>query len=176
MGAEALSAIQRDYKLCKKNQIFLQTNHKACSSAYVNQAYVYNFQTILWNMSKVVCTNINAFMNLVYQQYLWCPVSYHQLLLAALVVPQHRDPVAEAALLAEVLQRRRKQCCQGSLSAPLWQQQGEQLNGCNLWRKMNALQENIPPIKGWVESNTWGLVLAQAKSRNDILVDLVLVF
>lgn len=51
----------------------------------------------------------------------------HQLQRGVPVVPQHKGAVVEGALLAEALQKRRKQCCQESLSAPLLQQQGEQL-------------------------------------------------
>lgn len=111
-------------------------------------------------------------------------VSYHQLQQGVPVVPQHKEPVAEGALLAEALQKRRKQCCQESLSAPLLQQQGEQLNFLfclkekqkdrnTLETKLNAFQGKCPSC---VVCRTWGLVLAQAKSRNDVLVDLVLVF
>lgn len=65
------------------------------------------------------------FLFVYFLQYARVHTSHHPCLLGVPAALQHMEPVAEGALLAEALQMRKKQCCQGFLNAPLLQQLGE---------------------------------------------------
>lgn len=125
-------------------------------------------------------------------QELCVHVSHHPCQLGVPAVLQDREPVVGGALRAEGLQTRRRQCCQGFLSAPLVQPLGELLRRHRerhtyiqwryefltwpLYTETKQTLNNMVFYFLQLVCNTWGLVLAQAKSGDDILADLVLVF
>lgn len=101
-------------------------------------------------------------------------MSYHPFPAVVPAVLLDTEPVVGGAQLAEGLQRRTRQCCRGLPSAPLLQLLDEQLR-----KQRQASTHASGNISNgellhrvW---NTWGLFLTQAKSRDDIFVDLVLV-
>lgn len=104
-------------------------------------------------------------------------MSYHPFQKVVPAALLYMEAVAGGAQLAAGLQRKMRQCCRGLPSVPLQQLLDEQLRECrdrflqtvHLWKHKQALSFFT------LVCNTWGLVLTQAKSRDDILVDLILV-
>lgn len=85
------------------------------------------------------------------------------------------EPVVGGPPLAEGLQRKMRQCCRGLPSAPPQQLLDEQLRECRDRGLHTLLETQTSAELLYSVCNTWRLVLAQAKSRDDILVDLILV-